>query len=80
MWHVMVHCKHSRLAKALSDQFHSKSTARPFPSKPLDVVIPAVFLWSNFSEGFTEMRARSDSWTAMQRGRGSTSHPLVFLL
>lgn len=24
MWHVMVHCKHSRLAKALSDQSHSK--------------------------------------------------------
>lgn len=24
MWHVMVHCKHSRLAKALRDQSHSK--------------------------------------------------------
>lgn len=31
---------------------------------------PVVFWWRIVSKGFTESRARSDSWTAMQRGRG----------
>lgn len=39
MWHVMVHCKHSRLAKALSDQSHS-TTARPFPGEATGCLFP----------------------------------------
>lgn len=40
MWHVMVHCKHSRLAKALSDQSHSKRQRGNPPGEPLDVFFP----------------------------------------
>lgn len=78
MWHVMVYCKHSRLAKALSDESHSKRQRGHSPGKPLDVFFPVVFWWRIVSKGFTESRARSDSWTAMQRGRGFI-RPLVSL-
>lgn len=37
MWHVMVHCNHSRLAEALSDQSPSKRQRGHFPGKRLDV-------------------------------------------
>lgn len=70
MWHVMVHRKHSRLAKAPSDESHSKRQRGHSPGKPLDVFFPVVYWWRIVSKGFTESRARSDSWTAMQRGRG----------
>lgn len=31
---------------------------------------PVAFWWDIISKGFTESRARSDSWTTMQQGRG----------
>lgn len=70
MWHVMVHCKHSRLAKALSDQSHSKRQRGHSPASHWVSFSLLSFGGASFQKGFTESRARSDSWTAMQQGRG----------
>lgn len=71
--HVMVHCKHSRIAKAPSDQSHPKYGA-PFPRKPPGVSFsPEGIFWWHTSLGrasLSRWESRSDSWTAMQQGRG----------
>lgn len=64
-WHVMVHCKHSRLAK---------SAERPISEwqrgHSPDVFFFPPFWWRILSKGFTESRARLDSWKTMQQGIG----------
>lgn len=51
MWHVMVHCKHSRLAKSAERPISFKMTARPFPGKPLDVFFPCCLLVGHHFKG-----------------------------
>lgn len=69
----MVHCKRSRIAKAPSDQSHPKYGA-PFPRKPPGVSFsPEGIFWWHTSLGrasLSRWESRSDSWTAMQQGRG----------
>lgn len=61
MWHVMVHCKHSRLAKALSDQSHSKRQRGHSPASH----------WMSFS--LLSFGGASFQRASRSRGRGRTA-------
>lgn len=61
MWHVMVHCKHSRLAKALSDQSHSKRQRGHSPASH----------WVSFS--LLSFGGASFQRASRSRGRGRTA-------
>lgn len=60
-WHVMVHCKHSRLAKALSDQSHSKRQQGHSPASH----------WMSFS--LLSFGGASFQRASRSRGRGRTA-------
>lgn len=61
MWHVMIHCKHSRLAKALSDQSHSKRQRGHSPASH----------WMSFS--LLAFGGASFQRASRSRGRGQTA-------